>query len=161
VVVGLLAGVTAACGGGGPTRRAEVGQPAPLFSTFDVDGRPVSLSSFKGRPVLVNFWASWCVPCRAEFPVLRKAIETHPGLVVLGVVFQDGRGPAAAFLRDQHATWPGLIDPKGQIAKAYGVAAKPGIPVTVAIGADGIVRSRHLGPLPQDADLDALLTGPG
>ena len=66
---------------------------------------------------------------------------------------------AAAFLRDEHATWPGLVDPKGQIAKAYGVAPKPGIPVTVAVGADGVVRSRHLGPLQNQGDVDALLSG--
>ena len=53
----------------------------------------------------------------------------------------------------------GLVDPKGQIAKAYGVAPKPGIPVTVAVGADGVVRSRHLGPLQNQGDVDALLSG--
>ena len=156
VFVAAVLVVASACSSGGGSR-ASVGRKAPAFSTFDTSGKPVALSDFAGRPVLVNFWASWCVPCRAEFPVLQKAIDTHPGLAVLGVVFKDSRGSAAGFLADEHATWPGLIDPKGQIAAAYGVAEKPGIPVTVAVGTDGTVRGRHLGPLQNQADVDALL----
>ncbi|MGH9165413.1 MAG: TlpA family protein disulfide reductase, partial [Acidimicrobiales bacterium] len=72
-----------------PTGSPEVaGTRAPSFSTFDLAGRPVRSADFAGRPVLVNFWASWCVPCRREFPLLRRAEESGR-VEVLGVVFQD------------------------------------------------------------------------
>ena len=129
-------------------------RPAPAFETFDLEGQPVKLADYRGKAVLVNFWASWCVPCRKEFPLLK---EVHGDqVVVLGVVFRDERRTAAAFMRDQGATWPGLIDPKGQIAAAYGVRLKPGIPVTVAIDAGGVVVARHIGEL-REQDLDRLV----
>ncbi|MDP9069960.1 MAG: TlpA family protein disulfide reductase, partial [Actinomycetota bacterium] len=125
---------------GGPTR---TGERAPTFATFDLDGRPVALTDYRGQVVLVNFWASWCIPCRREFPLLR---EVHGGEVaVLGVVFDDSADAARRFMREQGATWPGLIDPEGQIADAYGVAKKPGIPVTVAVDAAGALAGRHVG----------------
>jgi cytochrome c biogenesis protein CcmG/thiol:disulfide interchange protein DsbE len=137
---------------GSHARRAAVGQRAPTFATFDLEGRRVRLDDVDG-PKLVNFWASWCVPCRTEFPMLAK-VDGH-GATVLGVVFRDSAANAAAFMREQHAAWPGLVDPQGQIADAYDVHPKPGIPVTYAVDAAGIVRAKHLGPLTQ-ADLDHL-----
>lgn len=134
------------------TRRAAVGQKAPTFATFDLEGKRVRLADVDG-PVLLNFWASWCVPCRTEFPMLAK-VHGH-GATVLGVVFRDSASNAAGFMREQHAGWPGLVDPQGQIADAYDVHPKPGIPVTYAIDAGGVVRAKHLGPLSQ-ADLDRL-----
>ncbi|HEV7885930.1 MAG TPA: TlpA disulfide reductase family protein [Acidimicrobiales bacterium] len=132
---------------------AAVGRPAPGFSTFDLSGRAVRLADVRG-PLLVNFWASWCIPCRTEFPMLAR-VHGH-GATVLGVVFRDTQEAAASFMREQGAAWPGLIDPRGQIADAYGVHQKPGIPVTFAIDRAGIVQAKHLGPLTQ-ADLDSLL----
>ena len=107
--------------------------------------------------MLVNFWASWCTPCRAEFPRLRTvAGDAH----IVGVVFEDSKALAAAFARDHGATWPVVVDPKGQIADAYDVHQKPGIPVTYAIDRTGVVRAKHLGEA-SDADLRALLTAVG
>ncbi len=119
------------------------GRRAPTFTTFDLDGRRVALTDYRGRVVLVNFWASWCVPCRREFPLLREV--NRSGVAVLGVVFDDSPDAARRFMREHDAPWPGLIDPKGEIADAYGVAKKPGIPVTVAIDADGVLVDRHVG----------------
>ncbi|MGH9154302.1 MAG: TlpA family protein disulfide reductase [Acidimicrobiales bacterium] len=139
-----------------PTGDGEVlGRTAPAFSTFDLQGRPVRLADYQGRPVLVNFWASWCVPCRREFPLLRRAEESGR-VEVLGVVFQDSRSAAADFMADQGATWPGLVDPDGDIADAYAVRLRPGLPVTVAVAADGRLVSRHVGELRGD-DLDQLV----
>jgi cytochrome c biogenesis protein CcmG/thiol:disulfide interchange protein DsbE len=150
----------AACGSGGSTGKAAVGTTAPGFATSDVNGNRVRLADFSGHPVLVNFWASWCIPCRTEFPVLRSLTAAHPDVKVLGVVFKDSASDARKFLDEQHATWPGLLDPKGQIADAYGVHQKPGIPVTVLVDGSGVVRARHLGPITSVADAETLLATP-
>lgn len=127
---------------------------APTFETFDLKGEPVRLVDYRGKVVILNFWASWCVPCRKEFPLLK---QVHGGdVVVLGVVYRDSKRAAAAFMRDQGATWPGLIDPDGEIADAYDVAAKPGLPVTVAIDANGSLVRRHIGEL-RRGDLEGLI----
>lgn len=127
---------------------------APTFETFDLKGQPVELVDYRGKVVMLNFWASWCVPCRKEFPLLKQVHGDD--VAVLGVVYQDSKAAAAAFMRDQGATWPGLIDPDGEIADAYGVAAKPGLPVTVAIGANGALVKRHIGEL-RRGDLEGLI----
>lgn len=134
--------------GGGPAGAA------PPIDTVDLDGRRVRLADHRGTPVLVNFWASWCVPCRKEFPLL-GAVHGD-GLQVLGVVFEDTVEAARAFMRDQGATWPALRDPGGRIARAYGVGFRPGLPVTVAIDADGVLVGRHVGELRRD-DVDRLV----
>jgi DsbE subfamily thiol:disulfide oxidoreductase len=146
--------VLAGCSAGSETSRAEVGEPAPTFSSFDLDGRPVKLADFRGRVVLLNFWASWCAPCRAEFPRLRTVHGDK--VAVVGVLYDDRAEPALAFAREHGATWPSVIDPRGEIAKAYGVG--PGIPVTWVVDADGVARARHHGEL-HDADLTRLLDG--
>jgi cytochrome c biogenesis protein CcmG, thiol:disulfide interchange protein DsbE len=142
---------------GSPSGQAASGKAAPLFQTFDLDGHPVALSSYRGHRVVLNFWASWCEPCRQEFPLLRQLKASHPDVVVLGVVFQDGDSPARAFLKSQRATWPGLRDPSGQIADAYGVHAKPGIPISVLVGPDGTIRGRQVGPLPDAAGAETFI----
>ena len=129
---------------------------APAFETFDLAGEPVALDDYTGEPVLLNFWASWCVPCRREFPLL-KELHDDGEVRVLGVVFQDTGKAAASFMKDEKAAWPGLVDPRGQIAEAYGVRLRPGLPVTVALDAEGRIVDRHVGELRRD-DLDRLVT---
>jgi cytochrome c biogenesis protein CcmG/thiol:disulfide interchange protein DsbE len=141
-------------GGGGGAASGNGGQPgqvAPLFESTDLSGKPVRLADYRGHRVVLNFWASWCVPCRTEFPVLKRLLVSHPDVVVLGVVFDDSDGPARAFLQSEGATWPGVRDPRGQVAGAYQVRAKPGIPVSILIDASGRVRDRRFGPLTDDA----------
>ena len=148
VGVGLFrpAGRSIAIGGTG----LHPGQAAPLFESTDLTGRPVALADFRGRPVLLNFWASWCVPCRSEFPVLKRLQAEQPDLALLGVVFQDGDASARRFMQAQGATWPGVRDPKGQIAAAYGVRPKPGIPVSILVSSSGLVITSRPGPLTGD-----------
>ncbi|HVF75860.1 MAG TPA: TlpA disulfide reductase family protein [Acidimicrobiales bacterium] len=136
------------------TPRAEVGERAPTFTSVDLDGKQVRLEDFRGRVVLLNFWASWCGPCTEEFPRLKAAHGDD--VVVLGVVFDDSAEAARDFVRKQGATWASVVDPDHQIADAYGVAKKPGIPVTWLVDRDGVARARHLGLL-KEADVEALV----
>jgi peroxiredoxin len=124
---------------------AQVGRVAPDFELHTLDGRTVQLSALRGKPVLVNFWASWCTPCRDEFPFLRKTVAAHPGITVLGLTEDTILGDARSFVSDQHATWPMLADTDGQVAREYGV--KP-IPQTFFVDRDGVITVRVNGPLP-------------
>lgn len=105
------------------------------------------LVDFHGRPVLVNFWASWCVPCRSEFPVFRDGLARHSDLVVLGVVYQDDPDAARSFATSFGASWASLIDPSGAMAQAYRVVAPP---QSYFIDRAGIIRSRQIGEMTAD-----------
>jgi cytochrome c biogenesis protein CcmG/thiol:disulfide interchange protein DsbE len=122
----------------------RVGDQAPPLSGVTLDGRSMSLADLRGRPVVVNFWASWCVPCRAEFPLFRDALARHVGLTILGVVFDDDPAAARRFADTQGADWPSITDPDGSRASTYTVLAPP---QTYFIDRAGIVRSRQIGEL--------------
>ncbi len=122
-----------------------MGKPAPAFTLTDLDGATVSLADFRGTPVVLNFWASWCVPCRDEFPILVGAYGEHrdDGLAVLGIIRRDSTTSARAFAESQGATWPMLLDPDETTWRDYlGV----GVPQTYFIDADGVVRWVSIGP---------------
>lgn len=145
VVIALL---SPACGSGGGFK-ADVGDVAPTFSAFDLNGDPIRLVDYRGSRVVLNFWASWCIPCRKEFPILAEA-DRRGGVVVLGVVFKDTVQNAKQFMSDLRATWPGIKD-DGKIAKAYRVG--PGIPATIIIGPEGTVLRRYIGEIRALGDL--------
>jgi peroxiredoxin len=118
------------------------GELAPDFELATLDGSKVRLSDFRGRPVILNFWASWCQPCRAEFPELRDAYRTSKdkGLVVLGIVsWNDIESDARDFVRQQRATWPMPVDSSKTVEEAYSV---PYLPQTLFVGRDGKVQLR-------------------
>lgn len=119
-----------------------VGDTAPPLIGTTLDGRTVSLADLRGKPVVVTFWASWCVPCRDEFPIFRDAEARHPDLVILGVVFSDDAGAARAFASDMKVDWTSLTDPTGAMASAYLVAFPP---QSYFIDRTGVVRSRQFG----------------
>ena len=122
---------------------ARVGEEAPAFTLISIDGEEVSLDDYRGTPVLVTFWASWCRPCRQEFPILRDALAERPGeFEVVGVMYEDLPRDARAFMEETGATWPAVEDPGGKVARAFGVA---GIPQTFFIDADGVLRERAFG----------------
>ena len=121
-----------------------VGSLAPGFEVTDLDGNRISLAELRGRPVVVNFWASWCTPCLEEFPLLRAALERHDddGLAIIGIVYQDRSSAARAFMEREGATWPAAMDPGEQVARAYTIV---GPPETYFIGRDGRIAARHIG----------------
>jgi cytochrome c biogenesis protein CcmG, thiol:disulfide interchange protein DsbE len=123
---------------------ATQGSVAPDFSLADLDGNPIRLSELRGRPVVLNFWASWCGPCVEEFPLLQAAADRHAadGLVVIGVVFQDRSSAARNFMARNGATWQAAMDPGERVASAYGIL---GPPETFFIDRDGIIEARQIG----------------
>jgi cytochrome c biogenesis protein CcmG, thiol:disulfide interchange protein DsbE len=118
------------------------GSTPPTFVLRALDGACVDLTSYRGRPVIVNFWASWCNPCRDEFPMFRTARAKHAseGLEILGIVHNDIPGDARQFARQQNADWPLLLDGSNAVADAYGIVQ---IPQTFFIRRDGTI-SAHL-----------------
>lgn len=123
------------------------GQPAPEFFLKRLDnGEPVRLSSLQGKPVVINFWASWCGPCRQEHPVLEWAgREFGDEVQFLGIVFEDSEDNAKTFLTQfGDPGYPQLFDPSSPAAVAYGVA---GVPETYFIDASGVIVDKHVGPV--------------
>jgi len=121
-----------------------VGRVAPDFVLTDLDGNPIRLAELRGRPVVLNFWASWCGPCVEEFPLLREAASrtSSEDLVIIGIVYQDRSEAAREFMARNGATWDAAMDPGERVAHAYGIL---GPPETFFIGRDGTIVARQLG----------------
>jgi cytochrome c biogenesis protein CcmG, thiol:disulfide interchange protein DsbE len=137
-------------------RSPLLGKPAPAAESTTIDGATVRLADLKGQWVVVNFFATWCVPCRIEHEELVRFHDTHTALgdaSVLAVVFDDSAQAVKEFRTDEGGSWPMLTDPKGRIALNFGVA---GVPESFLVDPDGIVRSKILGGV-RAADLDRLL----
>jgi cytochrome c biogenesis protein CcmG/thiol:disulfide interchange protein DsbE len=171
VGVGLLAGVVMAAltlvnpaatlgssGSGVPTPvpdRVAEGQPAPEFTAVTASGEQVALSDYAGRPVILNFWATWCAPCRVEMPALQAASERYAdqGVVVLAVNALESGDQVTEFMDELGLTFPAVLDPKGEIVDLYEVRV---FPTTIWIDEQGVVRAEHLGAL-DDALIDDYL----
>ena len=126
-------------------RSPLIGRPAPNFSLAPVGGgSPVTLESLRGRPVVVNFWATWCVPCFEEHAALTSAARSLGDVHFLGVVYEDEEARIEAFLRERGSSYPSLVDPDGKTAIAYGVF---GVPETFFIDPSGRLIDKHVGPL--------------
>lgn len=130
-------------------RAQSPGNAAPPVSLTTLDGAAVSLSDYAGHPVLINFWASWCKPCRVEMPLLISAHEAHQeaSLVVLAINLTDQERSTRDVQRFQaefQMPFPVLLDKKGKARKLYRLR---GVPTSVFVGSDGVVRSVHPGPI--------------
>lgn len=120
-----------------------IGLPAPAFALADLDGEPVSLAALRGKPVVLNFWATYCPPCRVEHPILRAAAARYAGRVhFVGVIYQDTPEAIRAYEASRGAWGYTLVDPRGRTALAYGVF---GVPETYFISADGTVTGKVVG----------------
>ena len=125
-----------------------VGRPAPGFALTLFDGRTVQLEDFRGKVVFVNFWASWCPPCRVEAPMLEAMWRQlqEPDVLFLGVNTQDEEPGARAFIQEFGITFPNGRDPNGRIAIEYGVW---GLPEAFIVDPVGRIAYKHTGPLTQ------------
>ena len=126
------------------SRPPMVGGPAPEFTLKDLKGHPVSLADYRGKVVLLNFWATWCEPCKKEMPEMQAAYEKFKdrGFVVLSVNFGEDSDPAGAFAHHGLLTFPILLDPKVSVAARYGVVS---LPVSFFIDSEGIIQERVFG----------------
>lgn len=134
----------AATGGGIPAPQA--GFISPDFTLTTLDGETVTLSGLRGRVVLLNIWASWCPPCRAEMPAMQRVWEEYQarGLVVLAVnsTIQDTPADAQTFVSENGLTFPVLLDTGGEVTRLYRVSS---LPTSFFIGADGTIREVVIG----------------
>jgi thiol-disulfide isomerase/thioredoxin len=139
----------AACVLPGSARAAEIrswparGPVPPLLAT-DLDGRSWTLAGLRGKAVVLNFWATWCEPCRAEMPALQHLAQAHGNerLAVLALNFKEPAPRAERFARNTGLTLPVLLDPAGDVARAWSVRI---FPTTILIAADGRPRWRVRG----------------
>ena len=148
-------------GAAGETEAPVVGHLAPDFSLTTVSGEEVTLSEFRGRqPVVLNFWATWCPPCRAEIPFFQAASRKYNGqVVVLGVDDGEPRATVAPFVTEMGMTYPVPLDDKSVVSRRYRVNS---LPSTYFIDRDGVVQKVHIGIINQavlEAQIEALLGG--
>jgi len=124
----------------------RIGAQAPGFTLSLFDGEELSLKGLRGLVVVVNFWASWCLPCRDEAPVLERGWREYKdkGVVFVGVNVNDVTTNASAFLEEFTITYPNGPDPYDRISRAY---HRTGVPETYLIGKDGRLVEQHIGPI--------------
>lgn len=125
------------------------GHPAPDFELKTLEGETLRLSDYKGTPVILNFWATWCAPCRAEFPDFQQTSVDNAGrLVIIGInnTAADQRDLVDDFVQEMGATFPIVLDEKGEMIKVYQVL---GLPTSVFIDRNGLVNEVFTGPINQ------------
>jgi peroxiredoxin len=125
-------------------------EPARPFTAPAMDGKTLSLAGYRGRVVFLNFWATWCVPCREEMPAMERLHQRFRdrGLVVLAVSVDAAPAPVGPFVSDLRLTYPIGLDPKMVLAKQYGVR---GLPASFLITRTGTLAARALGPREWDS----------
>jgi peroxiredoxin len=137
----------------GQSPAAEVGRAAPDFLLETPDGGTLRLSDLQGRPVLVNFWASWCAPCRQEMPELVRAYERHrdAGLEIVGINLQEPDQRVLDFAEEFGIEFPLVIDRDGELSDVWRLGGPiQGIPTSYFIDATGVIRAEHYGPMTEE-----------
>jgi thiol-disulfide isomerase/thioredoxin len=151
-VVVLVGAVAASAGGSSEAMKAlQIIEPSartapPDFAFPTLQGKPLSIRELKGKVVLVNFWATWCVPCQWEMPLMEKLYQSYKakGFVIAAISLdQQGAAVVEPFVKERKLTYPVLLDPRLEGARQFGVR---GLPATLVIGADGYVKGTTYGP---------------
>ncbi|MGQ0816236.1 MAG: TlpA family protein disulfide reductase, partial [Gemmatimonadota bacterium] len=136
------------CGGGGAKpQTGQVGQTVPAYGAPTMAGDSIQLASLRGVPLLLNVWATWCIPCRKEIPELQALHEQYSGqgLRVIGISVDasDAEADVADFARNFGMTYTILRDPGESVSMLFAI---PGVPASFLVDREGVVRWRHLGP---------------
>lgn len=125
---------------------ARPGFQAPDFELQTLTGEAVALSSLRGKPIIINLWASWCPPCQAEMPSFQRVYEDYhnQGVVILAInlTLQDREEDARQYILENHFSFPVLLDPDGAVERQYSTRA---LPTTYFISANGFIRDRVIG----------------
>ena len=137
----------------------EAKEPVPNFTLSTIDGKDFHFSDYKGKPILINFFASWCLPCREEMPVLEKIVREYgpKGVVFLGIAVDDTEEKMKDFIAKYGVTFPVGLDKTAAIQKSFGIY---GIPTTYFIDKQGVINYFHSGSVTEELlqhELDKLL----
>mgnify|MGYP001106438296 CR=1 FL=1 len=145
------------CSAGSERSVPQLGQPAPDFELQSLDGQTISLSDLRGKPVLLNFWATWCLPCRGEMPYLQQVYEewSGRGLMLLAIDVGESRARVRQFMQDNSLSLPVLLDTRESVAARYGITAYP---TTFFIDKEGIIREKIIGAFPSKAAIEKYLS---
>jgi len=137
-------------GGQGDTVGVDVGEMAPDFALTDLEGNPFRLSDLRGKVVFINFWATWCPPCRAEMPEIEAIYQEYKdkGVVVIGVDVLETEDEVRQFVQRGGYSWTFVIDKTGEVAASYGIAA---IPTSFFIDREGIIKAVNIGAMTKRA----------
>ena len=163
VLLGLAVGLAILYGFGSASGKSggvapEVGAQAPDFELEQLSGGALRLSDLRGKPVLVNFWASWCAPCILEMPNIQKYYQRYPeAFEVVAVNADEPRSDIEKFVKDIGVTFPIVMDPGLKIQSLYRLR---GLPTSFLVDADGIVRVVHIGML-EESQLEQYLSRVG
>lgn len=125
----------------------HVGDKAPNFFLTTADGRTLTMDALRGRPVLINHWATWCPPCREEMPTLIKAAEEHPDLVIIAADHMEDGERVEAFAKEFGMTMPVTLDADGVLSDLFSVRA---FPTSVFIDREGNIAGQWVGYMPPD-----------
>jgi len=155
----LMVMLAAGCSGGSGGRQAPVpGKTAPDFQLKSLEGETISIGEQRGRPVLLNFWATWCGPCRHEMPFLQEVFEDGEwqkrGLVILTVNLGEAAPSVRQFMEAYGLSFTVLLDKEGKVGALYNTAA---IPTTFFIDNGGIIRGMQRGAFVERPDIDRFL----
>jgi cytochrome c biogenesis protein CcmG/thiol:disulfide interchange protein DsbE len=142
-----------------PTEPPEVGSPVPDFQLTALDGSPMNLGDRQGSVVIVNFFASWCAPCRQEAAALEQTWLEYQdrGVQFFGIAYKDADSKAQAFLNEFDVTYPSAVERNNRTARAYGLT---GVPETFVVDQQGLLVRHFLGPITQtqlSQEIDRLL----
>jgi thiol-disulfide isomerase/thioredoxin len=140
LILGISAMILASCSRApsGSEATVEVGQQAPKFKLPDLSGQEVALDQYKGKIVMLDFWATWCGPCRMSMPILENLQKEYPNdMTLLAVNLQEPRDAVRDFVREQNIHSRVVLDESGTVGETYGAGA---IPMQVLIDRQGIVR---------------------
>ncbi|MFH0796078.1 MAG: TlpA disulfide reductase family protein [Candidatus Omnitrophota bacterium] len=141
---------------GQQSKGGRLDKPAPDFTATLLDGKTLSLNSLKGKIVILNFWATWCRPCRNEIPEFIKFYQAHArqGVEILGISVDEDESSLRQFVQTSKIRYPITQDKSGQISSLYGGIRS--IPTTFVIDRKGVIRNKFVGSLKEDQLIQAL-----
>ncbi len=131
----------------------EIGDQAPSFTLAGLDGREIKLKSYRGKKVFLNFWATWCSPCRIEMPAIQELYNKNDDIIILAINLREKKGEVAEFMMLNGYTFKTLLDTEGKIANKYLVR---GIPTSYALDENGIIIGKHTGTMNYSQMLELL-----